>query len=97
MVLRPAHEDDVVGGAFCIADELTVARRSLGSDDGVAEEELWRSDGTAGGTSMVKDIRPGPAAGAPSGLTNVGGALYFVSNFDTCIANLRAQDRDERV
>ena len=37
--------------------------------------ELWKSDGTAAGTVLVKDIYPGTAAGP--GLTNVGGTLFF--------------------
>ncbi len=32
------------------------------ADDGVAGRELWRSDGTAAGTRMVKDLTPGPAS-----------------------------------
>src|SRR4051812_38120788 len=28
--------------------------------------ELWRTDGTAGGTTLVKDINPGPNNGDPS-------------------------------
>ena len=36
---------------------------------GTTEEngrELWRSDGTVDGTSIIKDINPGPANGSPS-------------------------------
>src|SRR5262249_54185657 len=44
--------------------------------------ELWKSDGTAAGTVMVKDIIPGGAGSNPGGaygyiFTNVNGTLYF--------------------
>jgi ELWxxDGT repeat protein len=38
--------------------------------------ELWKSDGTAAGTEIVKDIFPGDDS-LPTNLTNVGGTLYF--------------------
>jgi ELWxxDGT repeat protein len=39
--------------------------------------ELWRSDGTATGTKLVKDVNPGAASSEPFQLANVGGTLYF--------------------
>ncbi|MBK5305686.1 MAG: hypothetical protein JJD92_03265 [Frankiaceae bacterium] len=39
--------------------------------------ELWKSDGTAGGTELVKDINPGEEGSEPAGLVDVGGTLYF--------------------
>jgi len=33
------------------------------ASDGTTGRELWRSDGTRAGTSLVRDIRPGPASG----------------------------------
>lgn len=52
------------------------------ADDGVRGIELWKSDGTAAGTSLVKDIFVGSnsASGAPSALTNINGTLYFSAN-----------------
>lgn len=45
--------------------------------------ELWRSDGTAAGTRLVVDLSPsGPGSDGnadPSGLTVVGGKLYFTA------------------
>jgi ELWxxDGT repeat protein len=40
-------------------------------------QELWRTDGTASGTFLVKDIVPGAYSSYPTNLTNVGGTLYF--------------------
>jgi ELWxxDGT repeat protein len=44
-------------------------------------EELWRSDGTEEGTTLVKNIRPQPGFSSyPGGLTNVEGMLFFFAN-----------------
>ena len=39
--------------------------------------ELWKSDGTASGTVMVKDINSGSGWGWPSILTPIGNTVYF--------------------
>ncbi len=41
--------------------------------------ELWRSDGTAAGTKLVRDINLGTSSSALTHLTNVNGNLYFVN------------------
>lgn len=52
-------------------------------------EEVWRTDGTPAGTSLVKDVAPGPhgslassfqgrACGTPSAVVN--GTLFFIAN-----------------
>ncbi len=43
-------------------------------------DELWKSDGTAGRTQMVKDIRPGTSGSVPSYLTNLNGTLFFAAD-----------------
>jgi ELWxxDGT repeat protein len=54
-------------------------------DDGVHGRELWRTDGTAGGTHLVRDICPG-ACGAdawvPAGLAiaTIGSSAVFAAN-----------------
>lgn len=45
--------------------------------DGVSGKELWRTDGTAGGTQLVKDICPGIGNSSPSYLTAFGSLLIF--------------------
>ena len=56
------------------------------ANDGVNGNELWVSDGTPGGTKLLKDINPGSSSyGYPSGsypynLTAVGGQLFFTAN-----------------
>ncbi|MDA8745962.1 pre-peptidase C-terminal domain-containing protein [Rubripirellula amarantea] len=42
--------------------------------------ELWKTDGTAAGTSLVIDLRQGSVGSYPTYLTNVGGSLYFSAN-----------------
>jgi ELWxxDGT repeat protein len=42
--------------------------------------ELWKSDGTSGGTTLVDDIVPGNGGSYPRDLTNVAGTLYFFAN-----------------
>ena len=38
---------------------------------------MWKSDGTASGTVMVKDISSGSSSSSPYYLTAVGNTLYF--------------------
>lgn len=42
--------------------------------------EVWRTDGTAAGTRLLKDIAPGPSTSSPRELTAFAGALFFVAN-----------------
>jgi len=42
--------------------------------------ELWKTDGTPGGTVLVKDIISGSTGSRPDILTNVNGTLYFRAN-----------------
>ena len=41
--------------------------------------ELWRTDGTEGGTVLVKDIQPGFGSSDPLRLTAAGNVLYFAA------------------
>jgi ELWxxDGT repeat protein len=58
------------------------------ADDGTNGRELWKSNGTAAGTVMVKDIRSGDVnyhfmSSDPANLTNVNGTLYFTADDGT--------------
>ena len=47
------------------------------ASDGVHGFELWRSDGTAAGTTLVRDINPGNAGSVPDWYAPAGGRLFF--------------------
>ena len=53
------------------------------ANDGNNGYELWKSDGTASGTVMVKDINIGGSDSFPQHLTVVGNTLYFDANDGT--------------
>lgn len=50
----------------------------FGSDaEGV---EIWKTDGTVAGTSLVNDLHPGSEGSNPYGLVNFNNAVYFSAN-----------------
>jgi ELWxxDGT repeat protein len=59
--------------------QLTDVRGTLyfSANDGKHGYELWRSDGTARGTRMVKDINPGTGWSNLYGITAVNGIIFF--------------------
>lgn len=64
-------------GASSSPEELTAVGSTLyfTADDGAVGRELWRSDGTAAGTSLVMDISAG--SDAPTHLVAFQGRLFF--------------------
>ena len=50
------------------------------ADDGTNGRELWRSNGTASGTFMIKDIYPGVTGSIPRDLVEANGLVYFTAN-----------------
>jgi len=50
------------------------------ADNGTTGRELWRTDGSAAGTTLVKDTFPGVRGGDPRFLVVFDGLLYFSAN-----------------
>jgi ELWxxDGT repeat protein len=50
------------------------------ANDGMNGVELWKSDGTAGNTNLLKDIFPGNGSSSPSNFAIVGTTLFFSAN-----------------
>jgi len=55
----------------------------LAATDSMYGNELWRTDGTDGGTTLVKDINPGLDSSRIGLLTVVGNTLYFKADNGT--------------
>jgi ELWxxDGT repeat protein len=62
------------------------------ASDGVHGNELWKSDGTAAGTVVVKDIDPGSRSSYPILLTNVNATLFFTASDGASVAELWKSD-----
>jgi len=47
------------------------------ADDGASGRELWRSDGTKDGTTLVMDINPGTTGSDITNMVSMNGKIYF--------------------
>lgn len=66
------------------------------ANDEVSGYELWKTDGTAAGTVMVKDINPGSESGFMStGFATVGNTIFFNAGNPTYGAELWKSDGTE--
>ncbi len=61
------------------------------ADDGIHGSEVWYSDGTAGGTRLLKDISPGSGPSSPVEIIASGDKIYF-SEFDGTRRGLYVSD-----
>jgi ELWxxDGT repeat protein len=84
---RPAPGSPGLFGSTVVGDTLYFSA-SDGTTTGFHGHELWKSDGTAAGTVMVKDINtnlrtianPGTADASPTELEGFNGNVYFSAN-----------------
>ncbi len=53
------------------------------ANNGTTGQELWKSNGTAAGTVMLKDIWPGITSSSPKNLTYYKGQVYFQADDGT--------------
>ncbi|KPM47921.1 ELWxxDGT repeat protein [Jiulongibacter sediminis] len=60
-------------------ENLTIFNNEIffSQNDDINGLELWKTDGTAGGTVIVKDILPGSEGSYPSNFLSANGKLYF--------------------
>jgi ELWxxDGT repeat protein len=70
----PTQMTEFQGAVYFVAND-----GDAGAEHGF---ELWRTDGTAAGTALFLDIRPGPKSSLPAGLTVVGSTMFFTAFTD---------------
>ncbi len=71
----PTNFTAASAGLFFTANEGTTAPET--------GTELWITDGTTAGTTLVRDINPNTASSSPSSLFTYGGTLFFAANDGT--------------
>ncbi|MBH8571799.1 type I secretion C-terminal target domain-containing protein [Nostocaceae cyanobacterium CENA369] len=78
--INPGSDSSIVINGNSVQDPLLTGVNGtlyFYADDGTHGGELWKSDGTAEGTVLVEDIKPGAGSSNISDLANVDGTLYF--------------------
>ncbi|TXD82207.1 T9SS type A sorting domain-containing protein [Subsaximicrobium wynnwilliamsii] len=68
----------VFGSAIYFGADDSGGTNSPGDED--LGRELWKSDGTAAGTSFVSNLRTGDAGSSPGNFFEYNGSLYFSAN-----------------
>jgi len=80
--INPGASGSIIGNPYYPYSEFQ-GQFFFSAADGVHGQELWKSDGTASGTVMVKDMNPGSADGfvyQTGQLTKAGGKLFFTAS-----------------
>src|SRR4029450_10885203 len=76
-LLPPRGADPVSGGVALSGVAFSGLRYYAARGPPRHDIELWRPDGTLGGSARVADVRPGPDGSSPLGLAVAGGRLWF--------------------
>ncbi|PSB23629.1 Ig-like domain-containing protein [Stenomitos frigidus] len=83
--INPTQNATATGTVSSTPTNLTAAGSKLffSANDGVTGLELWSSDGTSTGTTLIADLNSTPdtsGSSNPSNLTVIGNTLYFTAN-----------------
>ena len=81
--IKPEEDDPTYGGSNPTNLLNVNGTLYFTADDGINGRELWKSDGTAAGTVLLKDINPGSASSDISELTIINDTLYFTADDGT--------------
>jgi ELWxxDGT repeat protein len=75
--INPGLESGFSGNFYPWSPAKVNGTLFFAADDGSTGYELWKSDGTAEGTVLVKDINPGSNGSTPKYCANLNGTLFF--------------------
>ena len=78
--LHPGPESS---NSYTVSAAVLGGKMYFSADDGTHGKELWVTNGTTAGTTMVTDINPGPGGSYPSQLTPFNGKLFFEADDGT--------------
>ncbi len=74
--LRAAVELDSNPDSFVVLN----GRAIFTATNAAAGRELWITDGTSGGTQLLKDVQPGEVSSTPQNFVKVGNFVFFTAN-----------------
>jgi trimeric autotransporter adhesin len=73
---EPRNYTSIYPNTFAIGSNISY----FAADDGIHGREIWRSDGTAAGTYLFRDVNPGEAGSNPYEISFVNNKLFFAAS-----------------